>query len=95
MKNVQGQNMRPSKSYGYRKLGNLNKKSILGQPNVFAPVKDVTEDYKKSLLTKKLVEVKSRFPNTDTKLWEPQPKRVYIGRGAKNVKVYQYVSAKE
>jgi hypothetical protein len=57
-------------------------------------VKDVTEDYKKSLLTKKLVEVKSRFPNTDTKLWEPQPKRVYIGRGAKNVKVYQYVSAK-
>ena len=57
-------------------------------------VKDVTEDYKKSLLTKKLVEVKSRFPNTDTKVWQPQPRQVYIGRGAKGVKVYQYVSAK-
>tara|TARA_R110000796_G_scaffold40773_1_gene100899 strand:- start:16 stop:297 length:282 start_codon:yes stop_codon:yes gene_type:complete len=57
-------------------------------------VKDVTEDYKKSLLTKKPVEVKSRFPNTDTKVWEPQPKQVYIGRGAKGVKIYQYVSAR-
>lgn len=57
-------------------------------------VKDVTEEYKKSLVNKKPVEIKSRFPNTDTKLWEPQPKRVYIGRGAKGVKVYQYVSAK-
>jgi hypothetical protein len=57
-------------------------------------VKDVTEGYKKSLVNKKPVEVKSRFPNTDTKLWEPQPRQVYIGRGAKNVKIYQYVSAK-
>ena len=57
-------------------------------------VKDVTEDYKKSLLTKKPVEVKSRFPNTDTKIWEPQPKQVCIGKGADGVKVYQYVSAR-
>ena len=57
-------------------------------------VKDVTEDYKKSLLTKKPVEVKSRFPNTDTKVWEPQPKPICIGRGADGVKLYQYVSAK-
>ena len=57
-------------------------------------VKDVTEDYKKSLLTKKPVEVKSRFPNTDTKVWEPQPKPICIGRGADGVKIYQYVSAK-
>ena len=57
-------------------------------------VKDVTGDYKKSLLTKKPVEVKLSFPNTDTKLWEPQPKQVCIGRGADGVKLYQYVSAK-
>lgn len=62
---------------------------------VVVKVDDVTEDYKKSLVNKKPVEVKSRFPNTDTKLWEPQPKRVSIGRGADGVMVYQYVSAKK
>ncbi len=57
-------------------------------------VKDVTEEYKKSLVNKKPVEVKSRFPNTDTKLWEPQPKQVCIGRGVKGNKIYQYVNAR-
>ena len=51
MKNVKGQNMGPSKPYGYRKLGNLNKKPILEQPKVFAPVKDVTYLYKNIKLT--------------------------------------------
>ena len=95
MKNVKGQSMRPVKAYTYRGLSNLVKKTILEQPEVFAPVKNVTEEYKKSLVNKKPVEVKSGFPNTDTKLWEPQPKQVYIGRGAKGVMVYQYVSAKK
>lgn len=89
MRNVKGQSMKPTKAYTYRGLGNLVKKTYIEQPEVFAPVKDVTEDYKKSLVNKKPVEVKSRFPNTDTKLWEPQPKRVSIGKG-----LWQYANAR-
>ena len=54
--------------------------------------KDVTEEYKKSLLNKKVVEVKSRFPNQDPKLWQPQPKRVTIGRDSDGTRLWQYVS---
>ena len=54
-------------------------------------VKDVTEDYKKSLLTKKVVEVKSRFPNQDPILWQPQPKKVCVGK-RNGVKIMQYVA---
>ena len=64
-------------------------------------VKDVTEDYKKSLLTKKVVKVKSRydrywgigrrFPNQDPKLWQPQPNKVCIGK-RNGVKIMQYVA---
>ncbi len=54
-------------------------------------VKDVTKEYKKSLLTKKVVKVKSRFPNQDPKLWQPQPKRVYIGK-INGTRLWQYVS---
>ena len=53
-------------------------------------VKDVTEDYKKSLLTKKVVEVKSG-PTQDPKLWQPQPKKICIGK-RKGVKIMQYVA---
>ena len=90
MKNVKGYSMRPIKCHSYRKLGNLNKKVIIGQPEVFAPVKDVTEDYKKSLLTKKVVEVKSG-PTQDPSLWQPQPRKVLIGK-RKGVSIYQYVA---
>ena len=55
-------------------------------------VKDVTKDYKKSLLNKKVVEVKSRFPNQDPKLWQPQPKRVTIGKDSDGTRLWQYVS---
>ena len=55
-------------------------------------VKNVTEDYKKSLLTEKAVEVKSRFPNQDTKLWEKQPKKIFIGK-INGTRLWQYVSA--
>ena len=58
------------------------------------PYRNVTRDYKISLANKTKVAVKSRFPNQDPKLWQPQPKQVCIGRGAKNIKIYQYVSAK-
>ena len=64
-------------------------------------VKDVTEDYKKSLLTKKVVKVKSRydrywgigrrFPIQDPKLWQPQPNKVCIGK-RNGVKIMQYVA---
>ena len=63
--------------------------------------KDITDEYKKSLLNKKVVEVKSRydrywgigrrFPNQDPKLWQPQPKRVTIGK-INGTKLWQYVS---
>jgi hypothetical protein len=81
-----------SSIYNTTRFKKLDKLKLM--PTITPEVKDVTEEYKKSLLNKKPVEIKSRFPNTDTKLWEAQPKRVYIGRGAKGVKVYQYVSAK-
>jgi len=80
-----------SSIYKTTKFKELDKLKLMP---VVTKVEDVTEDYKKSLLTKKPVEVKSRFPNTDTKLWEPQPKQVCIGKGADGVKVYQYVSAR-
>jgi len=54
--------------------------------------KDVTEDYKKSLLTKKVVEVKSGpVQCQDPKLWQPQPKKVCIGK-RNGVKIMQYVA---
>tara|TARA_B110000977_G_scaffold37167_1_gene49934 strand:- start:23 stop:292 length:270 start_codon:yes stop_codon:yes gene_type:complete len=80
-----------SSIYKTTKFKELDKLKLMP---VVTKVEDVTEDYKKSLLTKKPVEVKSRFPNTDTKIWEPQPKQVCIGKGADGVKVYQYVSAR-
>ena len=54
--------------------------------------KDVTEDYKKSLLTKKDVEVKfGPVQCQDPKLWQQQPKKICIGK-RKGVKIMQYVS---
>ena len=81
-----------SSIYKTTKFKKLDKLKLMP---VFTKVNNVTEEYKKSLVNKKPVEVKSRFPNTDTKLWQPQPKRVYIGRGADGARVYQYVSVKK
>jgi len=54
--------------------------------------KDVTEDYKKSLLTKKVVGVKfGPVQCQDPKLWQPQPKKVCIGK-RNGVSIFQYVS---
>jgi len=53
-------------------------------------VKDVTEDYKKSLLTKKVTEVKPEV--TPVSLWEPQPKKIFIGK-VNGGRLWQYVSA--
>ena len=56
------------------------------------PYRNVTRDYKISLANKTKVAVKSRFPNQDSKLWQPQPKRMQVGR--KSDGIWQYVSAK-
>ena len=56
------------------------------------PYRKVTREYKISLLTKKDVEVKfGPVQCQDPKLWQPQPKKVCIGK-RKGVKIMQYVS---
>jgi hypothetical protein len=56
------------------------------------PYRNVTRDYKISLANKTKAVVKSRFPNQDPKLWQPQPQQVQVGR--KSDGIWQYVSAK-
>jgi len=58
------------------------------------PYKKVTREYKISLANNEprtKVEISSG-PTQDPKLWQPQPKRAYIGKH-NGVKLWQYVSA--